>query len=548
MPQNASATDVPRQYRWIDRFFMFSVRTFAILFVIVAQATVSGLLSAQTIENDRPLLLSECGQLSAEVMSYAFGVSRPVPIRIATPPARIATVPTRIGTVPTRIAAPPASIATVPADNVPSLDRPTTTFEEFANAQFVSTPSLPEETADENPERIDASGLLSALDKSIATSETEFPVSDDLWWEPIVQGPLESQRQPYQAGVEQLIQLAISNSAQIRVYEITPEIRETAVTQAQSAFDWTNFLDTTWQDTSDPVGSSLTVGGAGNRYSDHNITAIGGFRRRNEVGATTEIFQRIGHQNTNSTFFLPNNQGTTRLVLGYNQPLLRGRGKTYNRSLIVLAGIDVGRSRDEYQRQLQQHLLEVARSYWSLYLERTNLIQKLNLYERTEEVVSRLVERQRLDTGRSQVILAEAALSSRRADLIRTRAASKTCRSRRRKVRGCCSGTPPIAMARTYCSAPRSSWPGTASALRCTCCSRPRPTLSYAASCNCNCARTASFTGTTETTAISMNLCRPSARPNARRCARTGDASRMPASVFAACMRPRCRPRTGARL
>jgi outer membrane protein TolC len=221
-------------------------------------------------------------------------------------------------------------------------------------------------------------------------------------------------------------------STQLQVFSEVPLIRETAITEADAAFDWNAFANGLWDDTSDPVGNSLTVGGTSNRFNDHNVNSTAGLRRKTTTGADVEIAQRIGHQTNNSTFFVPNDQATSRLTLSFTQPLLRGRGKVYNTSLTVLAQIDTAVAADEFERQLESHLLEVARSYWALYLERGVLAQQVRLYARSREIVDQLESRSHIDAQRTQLSSAQAALAERRSDLVRAQAAVKNAETRMR--------------------------------------------------------------------------------------------------------------------
>lgn len=253
------------------------------------------------------------------------------------------------------------------------------------------------------------------------------------WWQQPVQSSARSNANPVHVSVNQLIVSALRNSAQVQVFSDLPLIRETAITEADAAFDWTGFMETRWDDTSEPVGNTLTTGGP-SRFEDHNFSYSAGTRRRNTLGGQFEISQRIGHQNNNSVFFLPNNQANTRLTLSYTQPLLRGAGRVYNTSLTVLASIDSKVASDEFSRQLQSHLLEVTRAYWSLYLERASLLQKQRLLNRAQEILGDLERRQELDTVRSQVIRARSAVESRRAEILRADMAVRNAESRIRAL------------------------------------------------------------------------------------------------------------------
>ena len=164
-------------------------------------------------------------------------------------------------------------------------------------------------------------------------------------------------------------------------------IRQTSIVEAQAAFDPAAFLDSRWDDQNDPVGNTLTTGGAP-RYLNNQYSGAAGMRQQTQTGGKVEVAERVGFQNTNSTFFVPNPQGTSKLVLNYTQPLMRGRGREYNQSLTVLASIDKYVAEEEFSRQLQSHLLEVSRSYWGLYLERALLAQKRQSLERVGSVLT----------------------------------------------------------------------------------------------------------------------------------------------------------------
>ena len=259
------------------------------------------------------------------------------------------------------------------------------------------------------------------------------PVDYAPWWEQQVGGASRVNANPVSVTVNQLIVSALQNSAQVKVFSDLPLIRETAITEADAAFDWVSFMETRWDDISEPVGNTLTTGGPP-RFRDHNFTHSAGARRRNTLGGEFEVSQRLGYQNNNSVFFLPNDQGTARLTMSYTQPLMRGAGRVYNTSLTVLASIDTKIARDEFSRQLQSHLLEVTRSYWSLYLERASLLQKQRLLVRAEEILGDLEQRQELDAVNSQVVRARSAVASRRAEIMRAEMAVRNAESRIRAL------------------------------------------------------------------------------------------------------------------
>ncbi|TWU31968.1 TolC family protein [Novipirellula artificiosorum] len=257
---------------------------------------------------------------------------------------------------------------------------------------------------------------------------------DPGWWTPYVGQPLGTERQSMPLTLEDTLLATLEYSSQVQVFSDLPLIRETAVIEAAATFDWHQYLDTRWDDVSEPIGNVLTAGAGVDRFNDHNLTARGGYRRRTHTGGTVDVSQQFGFQDNNSQFFVPDPQGTARLVLGFTQPLMRGRGRRYNDSLICLAKIDQEVAADEFRRQLESHLLEVARSYWALYLERAALYQKTNSYLRGKAIYDRLAARSDLDANASQLVSAEAAIASRYSDLVRARAAVKNAQSRLRSL------------------------------------------------------------------------------------------------------------------
>ena len=256
----------------------------------------------------------------------------------------------------------------------------------------------------------------------------------EIWWTAEVGRPLRPESPGVTLSVEELLVRTLQHSSQVKVFSELPLIRETAIVEADAAFDWAAYFDTRWDDITDPVGNTLTVGGGGDRFEDHNWSSASGLRKRTLSGGRLDVGQRFGWQDTNSTFFLPDQQGTSRLTLSFTQPLMRGRGRVYNESLKVLACIDAGVAKNEFERQLQSHLLEVVRAYWGLYLERGMYLQKRRAVGRSEELFRRLESRRGIDAFESQILSAEADVKSRRSELRRSEASVRNAEDRVRAL------------------------------------------------------------------------------------------------------------------
>ncbi len=255
----------------------------------------------------------------------------------------------------------------------------------------------------------------------------------DGWWLERVQTPVRPGRASINITMESLLLSAVCHSTQIRVYSELPLIRETSVTEVEAAFDPLAFVESRWDDTSDPVGNALTTG-SGGRYKNRQFSSAAGLRQKTIVGGNVEVSQRLGLQDTNSKFFVPGQQGTTKLAISYTQPLLRGRGRAYNESLIVLAQIDRGVSEGEFSSQLQSHLLDVARAYWGLYLERVTFAQKRKSLTRAEDVLQKLKNRIEIDAVASQIQRAEAEVATRLSELVRAELGVENAEARIRSL------------------------------------------------------------------------------------------------------------------
>ena len=255
------------------------------------------------------------------------------------------------------------------------------------------------------------------------------------WWTHRVAESLRADRSPLPITLDGVLVRALANSPQVRVFSDLPHIRRTAVAEAAATWDWSAFVESRWDDISEPVGNTLTTGDS-NRFNDHNVSGSAGVRRRTRTGGSIEASQRFGWQDTNSDFFLPNQQGTSRLSLSYTQPLLRGRGRCYNESLLVLAKIDAGVADQEFSRQLQAHIVEVVRAYWGLYLERTSLVQKRAARDRAAELRDRLTRRIQLDAVVAQTERADAEVALRDSELLRAEMAVANSESRLRALVG----------------------------------------------------------------------------------------------------------------
>lgn len=240
------------------------------------------------------------------------------------------------------------------------------------------------------------------------------------WWDAIVRQSSGVSRNSMPVDVSQLLRDAMLYSPQVTAIKAEPEVQYRVITQEAAEFDWTVFLDATYDDLNDPVGNELTTGNGDDRLITRKVRSNAGIRKRNLHGGELALSQRLGHENQNSRFFVPNNQASTRLELTYRQPLLDGAGRSYNESEIILARIRANSSEDEVVEALQDHLIEVTKAYWTLYRARAEFFQRRKLLTSAQTVLTRLQGRSQVDTIPRQVLRATAAVARAKTRIQRT--------------------------------------------------------------------------------------------------------------------------------
>lgn len=257
----------------------------------------------------------------------------------------------------------------------------------------------------------------------------EIPADFRPWWQTKVMSPLTGSKNTLKDSVEGLYYRALNHSTQIKVFEDVPLIRETAILEAEGDFDPRVFMEAEYRNTNEPVGSTLRTGGP-SRFKEDEWNYAAGLRKKVVTGGEIELSQRLTGKDNNSVFFQPDDQALTRLRLSFTQPLLRAGGINYNRSTVAISKVDHSIALDELQRQVESHLLEISQAYWSLYLERSNLLIKQRLSARGQQLLDELRERRGVDVLESQIAAARAALAVRQADGVRASQAIRNAEAR----------------------------------------------------------------------------------------------------------------------
>ena len=270
--------------------------------------------------------------------------------------------------------------------------------DEFLNSKFESLPDSPDATDKGN----------------IPNIQTE-----PTWWIREIQRPQFADRAPMPINLDNVVLMALQRAPELQVLNTEPEVQRTLIDQNIAAFDWGTFINTAYDDTDIPVGDQLQTGSTGGRFLEQELSVEGGVTKLLATGGDIRVGQTLSRRDNNSQFLDPDDQGISRLVIDYRQPLFRGAGKRFAQRQIVLARLDFEQIQNQSIQGIQQYLVDVVTAYWELYQARALLVQTRRSYERAIELLTRLRNREGIDVTNDQILRAEAAAGARKTDAIR---------------------------------------------------------------------------------------------------------------------------------
>ena len=239
------------------------------------------------------------------------------------------------------------------------------------------------------------------------------------WWTPYCQQPFWGAIPTQQTGLDAVVFSALQNSPYVKLINTKPQMAQTVVTEADAQFDWSAFVEASWNDTDRAIVSFLDTGSAGGRFVQEQFLYESGVRKNLRSGGHLQIGNAWQRTDNNSIFLAPPDQATAQILLDYRQPLLRGAGKHVNNSQVVLASIGVEAAQSDTQVQIQQFLVDVVAEYWELHYARGVLVQRMRSAERAEQLYHEISARQDAQSWQRDLIRIQAVATARRTDLIR---------------------------------------------------------------------------------------------------------------------------------
>ena len=254
-----------------------------------------------------------------------------------------------------------------------------------------------------------------ALEPPIGSNSqgSQQPTLDPLnWWGGMVRASILESADWVRFGMDTVIMDTLQNSPQIQVVTEEVYISQERLIQQDAAFDTSLLFGTDLGRKNDPVGNSLTTGGAP-RLVEDSWNGTGGIQKTSRRGGLLELRQQIGLLNSNSTFFEPEHQGNSRLSISLTQPLL-GRGhQVYNERLITQARINGNISWEQMRLEVEGRIVQVVQAYWRLYELRCHQLQVQDLLNRGRQLEVIVSARQHFDVGDIEMVKVEQRIARR---------------------------------------------------------------------------------------------------------------------------------------
>ena len=218
-----------------------------------------------------------------------------------------------------------------------------------------------------------------------------------------------------------VISASLQSNLDIEFAQYNPAIAQAELVQAEGAFDWTLTGNVQGGDSVIPQTGATGFGSGVIRNESDNISGSVGVNKALSSGGSLSIEHELGYTNVESSFFgsaNPNPSNSSNVVVGYEQPLLDGFGRSRVQSGIYLARNAERNAVASLRSQLIASTSQTERAYWQLVYAYKQVIIRSKLLERGIEVRDDIKARRVQDARQAQVADAVARVERRRSDLL----------------------------------------------------------------------------------------------------------------------------------
>ena len=240
--------------------------------------------------------------------------------------------------------------------------------------------------------------------------------------QPLDLGPdLEGEAEVETVGMtlQHAIQTAVRHNIDYRAARLLPAAQQTQIIRAEAAFDAAFFTGFEYARTKRPE-ATLGVPGIGD-ITQRTVGLETGIRKPLTSGGRVQLSTGFDRISTSPAPFDPDPRWESEIVLGLQQPLLRGFGTEVNTAGIRLAHSAHRQSVEEVRQSLIEMVDAVEAAYWALVRARQNLLIQTRLLEQTIRDREVLDQRRILDVRPATYTEVLAREEVRRGEVIRAR-------------------------------------------------------------------------------------------------------------------------------
>lgn len=260
-------------------------------------------------------------------------------------------------------------------------------------------------------------------------SEGDPESAPPAWWTDRVTQQLLNRRHWVAFDLETILLDTLAHSPRILSVGYRTSAVYQQIIERDAAFDSTVLLGSDLGATNDPVGNTLITGGAA-RLREQSLNLRGGVKKVSRRGTEIEWSQNLGLLDSNSTFFLPPDQGNARLSVSLNKPMLSRGGRYYNERLVTQARIESRVAWQDLRGEVEQRIADVSIAFWRLYQARAQFTQQRELLARGQALERLLSSRKRFDASRIEIVKSRQRVAQRTDEVIALEAELKTQQAR----------------------------------------------------------------------------------------------------------------------
>ncbi|MBI4717532.1 MAG: TolC family protein [Planctomycetes bacterium] len=221
----------------------------------------------------------------------------------------------------------------------------------------------------------------------------------------------------YHLSLEEALRRTLESNYSVQAERYNPAVATTRVVEAEAALDAVFFTNITKNKQDRPTGSQLQAGDLDFFESRYGV------RKLLPTGMSVSGSYGLQRSKTTLRFQQINPEYFSDLQFEFRQPLLRGFGLDFNRSVILINKNDRRISNHAFERKVRDTLRNAEEVYWRLVEARRNVVITARVLADFEQIYDYLVARQAFDVTPVQISATKANLEQSRAEFIRVRAA-----------------------------------------------------------------------------------------------------------------------------